>query len=1436
MARIAGDDISAATSNPIPVSKVSIVAEGANKRELIDRFNALQRGFEPSPTAAETIMDRPRSRELTYGEGDSWVPNPQESSPAATEARRQATDIGQTHEAIEDVARSGVVSKNIENVLDAEQVSLETKNLSPGAADFYVKLMFSVHDSSFALRVLQDNYFRSINPEATFRPGSHRDVVAGIILSGGAPLRGMTFYQNFIRNTIEPLLGRTDAEKAAGTTSEVQIYHIERYLQSKHWLDIENTIGRKNMPKVFDPRPKLDADGNPTKELIGEVSSDNYKSWIDDIEKELTAEQFARVVKGAEETRSVYAHMREELFNEGIISREQYDAMREAYPWYNPIAYVEYNDANQVAKSMSIVNTGIYGYSDNPDIMNALPPLGETMLRRMVSHQLRIHRNRVNKAFVEMGNQSKIGLKDVTEELTKPINFRKYIDKDGVQREAPVFADASKLYSDTDATGYISFYEDGVRKIYGQQRKVGAKLETGFVDKVWWDALNGRAGLGVRGGMEVEDIFALTNSFFKSTYTTFDPLFMIGNGLIDQLVVGLKYRILPTAVWWRLASSIYRNMPAIGIPENRLTKSFAYKVTKPIKGREGTQLLDMNAFLSGDIKGGFVLGGEDRFRELMQLTGGYQNAVYDQKVVSRQIEREIRNAGHVNTAELIEPSQKNKLRDSLADGARKYFPVPTVGEYVEQAPRLLVGEKTLKRLIGKTEYKRLMKLSREDWEEELYHNWKRDGKDTGKALLDSAEARQASINALESTINFFRGGDTIRRWNNYVMFLNAAFEGAKVPFRMLGVDLHPNIKPVDDAVAGGQIFEFGEWYGLNGKRRGMTGKYDEPLGAIMGKQIDPRIAAASTVAAAMGAYGGLQYGYNFQHEEYWDIPTYIRYNSLVIMQPSERDEDGNKIIDPVTGRPVPNYITVPHRVRELSLFFGTLTYIMENAFREEPTDWTLYAKSIWKSSSPINSAPIPEAVNLVAEEMTGWDFFRKEPIVNDDYSHLPPEEQYNQYTSEAARIIANRLGDSNWAPELTKSPQRLEHLYENLTGGIGKRVLDGTDNTILLLEDLRKNEERPMQAKARDYRKMSRTQRREFIASLTAEEKLQFDKEIRKPVLDLEGNLVSKILGAAFASTGVEQRFGPDRAGGLREISIRRAEEAVPEVTNEQSRAAGSKLRFVRQDIQNLQNDNDTKLNMWSRGTGRGISPTEWREERKTKWKIVEGAQLFAGYVFPDAVQSKDKDTKQQWYDAVYNAAGDMPDMRSTTDMLIAGYYNITSPEDDPARTWSDFFNERNEYVNSIQQKSNAEGKPEIFSDFVSSLEKDMTDTEKRYNEASKLLSDYWDIGSTIDHLLPNASQQWPQMAELWQNYLLADYGTQRVMRSENKVLQDLSERRTLIRKNMLMDEYRRTGMGTMDAALMYWYGDFHRPVTPDGKQVYNDFYAKRGAQYSTVP
>ena len=65
-----GDDISAATYSSIPISKVSIVAEGNNKRELIDRFNSLQRGPEPTPTAAAVPEIVPKADRETLSISD----------------------------------------------------------------------------------------------------------------------------------------------------------------------------------------------------------------------------------------------------------------------------------------------------------------------------------------------------------------------------------------------------------------------------------------------------------------------------------------------------------------------------------------------------------------------------------------------------------------------------------------------------------------------------------------------------------------------------------------------------------------------------------------------------------------------------------------------------------------------------------------------------------------------------------------------------------------------------------------------------------------------------------------------------------------------------------------------------------------------------------------------------------------------------------------------------------------------------------------------------------------------------------------------------------------------------------------------------------------------------------------------------------------------
>lgn len=51
--------------------------------------------------------------------------------------------------------------------------------------------------------------------------------------------------------------------------------------------------------------------------------------------------------------------------------------------------------------------------------------------------------------------------------------------------------------------------------------------------------------------------------------------------------------------------------------------------------------------------------------------------------------------------------------------------------------------------------------------------------------------------------------------------------------------------------------------------------------------------------------------YNMQFAEYWDIPAHIRYNSLIIMRPSLKDENGEPIKDPLTKRLFPDILLCP---------------------------------------------------------------------------------------------------------------------------------------------------------------------------------------------------------------------------------------------------------------------------------------------------------------------------------------------------------------------------------------------------------------------------------------------------------------------------------------------------------------------------------------------
>ena len=166
----------------------------------------------------------------------------------------------------------------------------------------------------------------------------------------------------------------------------------------------------------------------------------------------------------------------------------------------------------------------------------------------------------------------------------------------------------------------------------------------------------------------------------------------------------------------------------------------------------------------------------------------------------------------------------------------------------------------------------------------------------------------------------------------------------------------------------------------------------------------------------------------------------------------------------------------------------------------------------------------------------------------------PLEDQYNQWTSETARRAAGILDDVP-APDLIGdiigSPQRLDHLYENVTGGAGKIVTSMSDYAFRVADELRGVEERPMEARVEEYRDMTRRERTEFRASLTEEEYKEFQREIRMPKKE-----------TPFWDSLIKSYY-PQKSGGLYELSSTMTEEATG-VSVEETRKAGQKWeRFV---------------------------------------------------------------------------------------------------------------------------------------------------------------------------------------------------------------------------------------------------------------------------------
>lgn len=143
--------------------------------------------------------------------------------------------------------------------------------------------------------------------------------------------------------------------------------------------------------------------------------------------------------------------------------------------------------------------------------------------------------------------------------------------------------------------------------------------------------------------------------------------------------------------------------------------------------------------------------------------------------------------------------------------------------------------------------------------------------------------------------------------------------------------------------------------------------------------------------------------------------------------------------------PVPNsdddkLLAIPKGHLVAQLFANPLERALDKMFDNKDKTVKTIAKETVKDLFK-NLAPpmgIAGASELI-EAVTNYDLFTETPIEDAAMQRKRPEERYNVYTSELAKMIGDATGGS---------PARIDHVIKGLTGGVGRDALDLMDNIV----------------------------------------------------------------------------------------------------------------------------------------------------------------------------------------------------------------------------------------------------------------------------------------------------------------------------------------------------------------------------------------------------
>jgi hypothetical protein len=87
--------------------------------------------------------------------------------------------------------------------------------------------------------------------------------------------------------------------------------------------------------------------------------------------------------------------------------------------------------------------------------------------------------------------------------------------------------------------------------------------------------------------------------------------------------------------------------------------------------------------------------------------------------------------------------------------------------------------------------------------------------------------------------------------------------------------------------------------------------------------------------------------------------------------------------------------------------------------------------------------PLPQLFKPVVEQVANKSFFKDSPIVPLHLQRLEPEAQYEPWTSETLRSLAEGMPDA--APEFLRSPKRLEHMLYGYLSSVSSYALMASD-------------------------------------------------------------------------------------------------------------------------------------------------------------------------------------------------------------------------------------------------------------------------------------------------------------------------------------------------------------------------------------------------------